>query len=188
METRKKIMLGVWGGLILIALILLIIHPEWFTHESITTFVKQYEGAMLLVYFLISVGRGMFLIPSTPFVIAGGALFPDNLWMVFLISMAGVMAGSAFIFYFTEFLGVDKLLEKKFASKMDRTRAAMDKYGFWVVVGWSFFPAVPTDLIAYVAGISRMKPWKFFLGVFLGELPIVAFYAFTGKALESLLF
>lgn len=188
MEKSKKVMLFVWIGLIAAALILLIIYPEWFTTDSISAFVKQYEEWMLAVYLLICVGRGMFLIPSTPFVLAGGILFPENPWMVMAISMLGVLAGSASIYYFTEFLGLDKVLEKKFAHKMEKTKAGMDKYGFWIVVLWSFFPLVPTDLIAYVAGITRMKAWKFFLGVFLGELPIVAVYVFTGQALGDKIF
>jgi uncharacterized membrane protein YdjX (TVP38/TMEM64 family) len=187
MENAKKIMLYVWLALIAAGVVLAMIHPEWFTRDAIFEFVKAYEGQMLLVYLLICVGRGMFLIPSTPFVLAGGLLFHDNLWLVFAISMVGVLSGSAFIYYFTEFLGVDKIIQKRFAHKLEKTKAGMEKYGFWIVVAWSFFPLVPTDLIAYVAGITRMKPWKFFLGVFLGELPIVALYVFTGMALEHLI-
>lgn len=188
MENKKKILLIVWLLLIAAGLVLYFIHPEWFTRENISAFVQQYEDKMLLVYLCISVGRGLFLIPSTPFVLAGGILFPENPWMVLIISMAGVMAGSSFIFYFTEFLGVDKVLEKRFAHKMERTRRGMDKYGFWIVIGWSFFPLVPTDLIAYMAGVTRMPSWKFLPGVFLGELPIVAVYVFTGQALGAVLF
>ena len=188
MEKVKKVLLFVWIGLIIAIFILALIFPSWFSQENIFHFVKAYEGQMLLVYFLICIVRGIFLIPSTPFVLAGGLLFHDNLWMVFAISMMGVLAGSASIYYFTEFLGIDKILEKRFAKRLDKTKAGMKKYGFWIVVGWSFFPLVPTDLIAYVAGITKMKPLKFFLGVFLGELPIVAVYVFTGMAIEHLLF
>lgn len=188
MEKAKRIMLFVWLGLILAGFVTALIKPEWFTQDSITHFVHQYEGQMMLVYFLISVSRGLLLIPSTPFVLAGGMLFPADPWPVMAISMAGVLSGSAFIYYFTEFLGVDKLFEKKFAKRMEKTRRAMEKYGFWVVVGWSFFPLVPTDLIAYVAGVTRMSPWKFFLGVFIGELPIVAVYVFTGQAIGHFVF
>jgi uncharacterized membrane protein YdjX (TVP38/TMEM64 family) len=179
MEKSKKIMLIVWLTLIAAGLTLYFIFPEHFTQENISAFVRAYEGQMLLVYFLICVARGAFLIPSTPFVLAGGILFPDNLWMVLAISMAGVMAGSCFIYYFTEFLGVDKVIQKRFGHKLERTRRGMDKYGFWIVVAWSFFPLVPTDLIAYVAGITRMPAWKFLPGVFLGELPIVSVYVFA---------
>lgn len=188
MSLTQKIFLAIWILLILAGLGTYWLHPEWFTPESISGFIEKYHQHMLLVYFLISIGRGIFLIPSTPFVMTGAALFPHDPWTVFVISMAGVMAGTAFVFFFTEFLGLDKPIKKRFGKKMAKVSEKMEKYGFWIVLGWAFFPAVPTDLVAYTAGISKMSPWKFFSAIFLGELPLVAFYVFTGMALGEWLF
>ena len=57
--------------------------------------------------------------------------------------------------------------------------------GFWIVVGWSLFPFVPTDIVCYVAGTLRMQLGKFMLGVTIGEIPIVAFYVAGGTWLFS---
>ena len=56
----------------------------------------------------------------------------------------------------------------------------MNQKGFWLVVGWSAFPFVPTDVICYVAGTLRMQLGKFAAGVALGEVPIVGFYVWAG--------
>jgi uncharacterized membrane protein YdjX (TVP38/TMEM64 family) len=181
MTLLQKILLVVWMIVMAFGLGTYFFRPEWFTVDNISHFIATYKSHMLLVYFLISISRGIFLIPSTPFVIAGAILFADDLWTVLFISMVGVMAGSAFIFFFTEFLGVDQVLEKKFGARMARVKQGMEKYGFWIVIGWSFFPIVPTDLVSYTAGLTRMKPWKFLLGVFIGELPLVTFYIFSGQ-------
>jgi uncharacterized membrane protein YdjX (TVP38/TMEM64 family) len=61
----------------------------------------------------------------------------------------------------------------------------MNLKGFWLVVGWSMFPFVPTDAICYVAGTLRMHVGKFAAGVALGELPIVAFYVWATGALVA---
>jgi uncharacterized membrane protein YdjX (TVP38/TMEM64 family) len=174
-----------WALLILTGLGMYLFYPEWFTKEAISSFIQRYENQMFLVYLLISVIRGAFLIPSTAFVLAGVIIFPDSPWLVLTISMIGVMAGSAMIFYFTEFLGFEKFFQKKFANKMDRVHRGLEKHGIWIVALWAFFPVLPTDLVAYVAGVVRMKPWKFFLGIFLGELPLVSLYVFGGNAVAG---
>lgn len=188
MEKSKKILAIVWGLLIAVGLFLYFAFPEYRSKEAISGFIQQYENQMFLVYLLISVIRGAFLIPSTAFIFAGVLIFPDSPWLVMTISMVGVMAGAAIIYYFTEFLGFEKFFQKRFAHKMEFVHKGMDKYGIWIVAGWAFFPVVPTDLVAYVAGVVKMKPWKFFLGILLGELPLVGLYVFGGNAVAGWLF
>lgn len=178
----------VWALLIVAGLGLYFIYPEHFTKEAISGFIKQYQNQMFLVYLLISMARGAFLIPSTAFVFAGVIIFPASPWLVLAISMVGVISGAAIIYYFTEFLGFEKFFQKRFANKMERVHAGMERYGIWIVAGWAFFPVVPTDLVAYIAGIVRMKAWKFFLGIFIGEIPLVTLYVFGGNALGDFLF
>ena len=59
----------------------------------------------------------------------------------------------------------------------------MNAKGFWLVVGWSAFPLVWSDVIYYVAGTLRMHLGKFAAGVALGELPIAGFYVLEGGVL-----
>ena len=49
-----------------------------------------------------------------------------------------------------------------------------------IIIGWSFFPLAPTDLICYVCGVLRVRFWKFLLGVTLGEGAISAIYIYGG--------
>jgi uncharacterized membrane protein YdjX (TVP38/TMEM64 family) len=175
--------LVVWLVVTLSALSCYLFYPEYFTAEAIRNFLDGSQGMMLLLYLLISLARGIFLIPSTPFILAGAMIFPDLKWTVFWISLAGVMAGASYIYFFTEFLGLDSFFQRKFAKRFEQARKGMDRYGIWIVILWSFFPVVPTDLISYTAGVTRMPYWKFALGVLIGEIPLVAIYVFTGMAL-----
>ena len=59
----------------------------------------------------------------------------------------------------------------------------MRRKGLWIVMAWSAFPFVPTDVICYVAGTLRMHVGTFLCGVALGELPIVGFYVLAGGRL-----
>jgi uncharacterized membrane protein YdjX (TVP38/TMEM64 family) len=54
--------------------------------------------------------------------------------------------------------------------------------GFFFVALWAFFPLVPTDLVCYVAGTTKMNYLKFILAVCAGELILCSFYIFFGGA------
>ena len=109
-------------------------------------------------------------------IILGTLLFPDQPWFVMSSSLAGIVVSAALIYFFFEFLGLTELFERKHGSRVRWLEEQMRQKGFWVVVAWSAFPFVPTDIICYVAGTLRMNVWMFLCGVALGELPIVTFY------------
>jgi len=56
-----------------------------------------------------------------------------------------------------------------------------------IVIGWSFFPLAPTDLICYVCGSLGVGVPKMLLGILVGEGIICALYIFLGRQLLSFL-
>lgn len=176
----------IWLTMILSAVIAFLINPGIASPEYIVDFISRFENAMLFVYILVTIGRGFFLIPSTPFVIGGALLFPDKLFLVLALSMMGVMFSATALYYFSDFLGFSKYLEKKYPKGIARWHRRLEHpRATLFVIGWAFFPFVPTDLICYVAGIVKM-PYRFmFIGVFLGELTLNIFYVFFSKGLLS---
>ena len=58
-------------------------------------------------------------------------------------------------------------------ASFDRTLAQiqrlLERHGLPIVIGWSFFPLLPTDAVCYVAGVVRMRIAKVLLGVAIGE-------------------
>ncbi len=146
--------------------------PKHFTAEGIHVFVIEFNTLALGVYFSISLIRGLFLIPSTPFVLAGALLFPTNLSLVFVISMLGIMGSGTFIYHAAHFLD----FSEKRGEKINRLNEKIRRSGFWIVLTWSFFPLVPTDLICWVAGRVRIAFWKYILALFIGEAVLVAIY------------
>ena len=71
------------------------------------------------------------------------------------------------IYKFSDLMGFDEIFARHVSN--DRVKKAIEKYGFYAVLLWSFVPVVPTDLICYVAGTVRMSFWKFVLALTLGE-------------------
>lgn len=182
LPQTKKVVLGVWILLIVVAITLCFLFPEEFTAEGIKNFIAQFNTIALVVYLLISLLRGLFLIPSTPFVLAGALLFPDKLWLVFIISILGILGSGTFIYHAAQYLD----FSKKKAEKIDRINEKIRKYGFWIVLGWAFFPIVPTDLICYVAGRTRIHFWKYISALFIGETLLIALYLYFSQYLLSL--
>ncbi|WP_299459185.1 VTT domain-containing protein [uncultured Microscilla sp.] len=186
MKIVKRIVFALWVGLLLFCLGYAIYHPQFFTAEGLQTFFQQFEQHILLVYVLLSIVRGLALFPSTPFVIAGSLLFPHQPLMVVVISMAGILFSAVLIYYFSQFMGFDAFFQRKFPHQILKVRKRLNhRYGFFYVLGWAFFPLVPTDIVCYVAGTIRMKILSFLAAIFLGELILVNLYVYGSSFLFS---
>jgi uncharacterized membrane protein YdjX (TVP38/TMEM64 family) len=184
----KQFIRGLWLIAILIGLVYYFMNPDDFTPQSIKAFMEDQGSNLLIIYTLVSFFRGLFLIPSTPLVIAGAIIFPNDLWLVFAISMAGILFSASLIYFASDFLDFDKLFDKIKSKKVQTLRKKINDYGFWVVLVWSFFPLVPTDLICYIAGTIKMSYYKFILALFIGESVLVGIYLFLGDKIEGVLF
>lgn len=166
--------------LVLSLTVLYVVHPELASPERLVDALRQSGQSVLLAYVVLSVIRAFTLIPSTVLIVVGALLFPDRPWFVMISSLGGVVASAVLIYFFFEFLGLGELFERRHAPRVRWLERQMNQKGFWLVLGWSAFPFVPTDVICYVAGTVRMHLGKFASGVALGELPIVAFYVWAG--------
>ena len=187
----KRLLRYFWLFLIVLAIGSYLYSPDSFTGENITLFIKNKNANLFLVYVVISLIRGLFLLPSTPFVLAGVILFPTNLSLVFVVSMLGILTTAVFLYYASRFLEFNKLFgdsslnrpsSASGLSKVEKISQKINKYGFWIVLGWAFFPLVPTDLICYVAGTTKMNFKKYISAIFIGEAILVFLYLYLGES------
>ena len=180
MPRIRRIALGLWVLLVVTLTVLYAVNPELVRPEGLVDALRQSGQPVLLAYVVLSVVRAFTLIPSTVLIIVGTLLFPGRPWFVMISSLGGVVASAVLIYFFFEFLGLGELFERTHARRVRWLEQQMNQKGFWLVVGWSAFPFVPTDVICYVAGTLRMHLGKFAAGVALGEVPIVGFYVWAG--------
>jgi len=134
-----------------------------------------------LVYLVLGCLRGFTLIPATSLVLLGIVFFRPG--PLFALTLAGILVSSASVYYFAEALHLDEVLKRKRPGQLDRVRRLLERRGLPIIIGWSFFPFVPTDLICYLAGVVRLPIAKVLLGVAIGEGGICAIYIFLGDAL-----
>ncbi|MGH9811809.1 MAG: TVP38/TMEM64 family protein [Candidatus Acidiferrales bacterium] len=131
-----------------------------------------------LVYLLLGCVRGFTLIPATYLVVTGLLFFPPV--PLFVLSLVGILVSSSIIYFFSEALHLDEFFERKHADLIARTKRILQRNELPIVIGWSFFPLVPTDLICYLCGTLEVDFRKLLLGVFIGEGTICAIYIFLG--------
>ena len=181
----RLIALVIWVALVIGLSVLYAVRPELLEPERVVQTLRGSGQSLLLGYVVLSIVRAFTLVPSTVLIIVGTLLFPDRPWFVMTSSLGGVVLSAVLIYYYFDFLGVGALFERKHAKQVRWLERQMNLKGFWLVVGWSMFPFVPTDAICYVAGTLRMHVGTFAAGVALGELPIVAFYVWATGALVA---
>ncbi len=175
-KIRKK-SFYVWIGAIVLLLILYFINREWFDISFLKSFVDDHKYAVIAVYLTILTLIGLTFIPSTPFAMAGLLFFPAI--EAYVINMIGIITSTALVYYFTRYLGLDKWIEAKYPTQIEKTRKALTNKELPIIIAWSFFPVVPTDLIIYVGSSLRISYLKCVIGVLIGEGVLNALYIFS---------
>ena len=133
------------------------------------------------LYLVLGCLRGFTLVPATSLVLLGIVFFEP--WPLFLLTLVGILASSACVYYFAEALHLDEILKRKHEKRMRQLHGLLERRGLPIVISWSFFPLLPTDAVCYLAGVVRMRVSKMLLGVAIGEGAICAIYIFLGDSL-----
>jgi len=183
-----RILTYMWGALILGVLALWVARPDLFSEAVIASTLQAWGAWSLAGYVVLSLFRGMALVPSTPVVLAGGILFPQAIWTVLVVSMLGIVLSATLLYRFPGYGGYDVWLESKHPERLAKLRGHLVKpRAKWFVALWAFFPAVPTDLICYAAGLVRMPFRSMIFGIIIGELPLVTAYLLLGNRMAGFL-
>ena len=174
----------IWLGVVITCISIYLYDPSGFSANTIAEFVLRFDHEVLFIYAALSILRGFTLLPSTPLVIAGTLIYPEQPLLVLFISLAGILLSSTMIYYFSEFLGFSDYFENHKPKLTHKLKAKLEHpLGFLFVALWAFFPLVPTDLVCYLAGTTKMNYWKFIAAVFVGELILCVCYIFFGGSL-----
>lgn len=175
-HTRlRRLLIGIWIAGAAAAIYIFLFHYEALQDlldgASTTSLVA---GGM--VYLALGCLRGFTLIPATSLLLLGIVFFRPV--PLFVLTLAGILASSTCVYFFAEALHLDEVLREKHQDRMTALAHLLGRYGFPIVVGWSFFPLLPTDAVVYVAGVMKMRLTKVLIGVAIGEGAICAIYIF----------
>jgi len=126
-------------------------------------------GSVFFIIFQI-LQTAILPIPGEVIQVAGGYIYGVPLGLLYTV--VGTILGSMIAFYFTRIIGssfVEKLVKKK---KAKWVTDMMDSKKFTITLSILFLiPGLPKDFFIYMAGLSPIKPIKFFTILLLTRLP-----------------
>lgn len=132
-----------------------------------------------VVYLSLGCVRGFTLVPATYLVVAG--MFVLAPVPLYALTVVGIIVSSAAVYYFAEAMQFDRFFERRYGPQVARLRALLTRHELPIVIAWSFFPIVPTDVVVYVCGALKVDLKKCLAGVIVGEGAICAIYIFLGR-------
>jgi uncharacterized membrane protein YdjX (TVP38/TMEM64 family) len=153
-----------------------------------TTFLIDYLnslGYISILFFLFLVLLENVFAPIPPLVLyfVGGVIFGPLLGG--LLALAGNILGATIAFYLARKFA-RKYVERKFSKKIqNKSKEFSKKWGFLSVFLLRVNPITNTDLISYIAGLSRMRYIYFALATLLGLAPYLFIQTYFGDLIAQ---
>ncbi|MDS1004525.1 VTT domain-containing protein [Clostridium sporogenes] len=126
-------------------------------------------GTLLFIFFQI-LQTVIAPIPGEVIQVAGGYIYGMTFGLIYTV--LGMLLGAIMAFYFTRLIGasfIEKLIKKK---KSQWILHIMDSKKFTIILFIFFIiPGLPKDFLIYVAGLTPIKPMKFFGILLIARLP-----------------
>jgi uncharacterized membrane protein YdjX (TVP38/TMEM64 family) len=154
----------------------------FFKREVIQTEMRDAMSASFwaacLTYLLIGALRAFTLVPATfPLLIAMPFFDP---WVLLALTIPCIAISSSICYWFAEALHMDELFERKYPRQIGKLKQLLQRYQMPIIIGWSFFLLLPTDVLCYVCGSLKINYRKFLIGIIIGEGTVYAIYIFFG--------
>lgn len=166
-----------WLVLIVGAVSLRLAQPAFF-HDNLKKLASSSALWVWGIYLLLGCLRGFTFTPATV-LIAFGILFLDPI-PLFVLTMLGTLVSSAAIYYSSSLFEFYEQLQKNNKKQIDALQSRMTEFELPIIIGWSFCPVLPTDVVCCVSGIMKLNLSKLLLGVLIGEGICSAIYIFCG--------
>jgi uncharacterized membrane protein YdjX (TVP38/TMEM64 family) len=184
-RPHVRLVLGViWASVVTAALYVFAFHRDVVQQQlhHAASFSMLAAGA---AYLALGSVRGFSLVPATWLVVLGVAFFPPV--PLFILTLAGIVISSATVYLFAGALHLDDVFRRTHPQRLEQLTNVLQRHELPIIIGWSFFPLAPTDLICYVCGVLRVSLPKCLIGVAIGEGAICAIYIVAGDSLLRLL-
>lgn len=176
-KTLRYSLFALW---ILVAAAALYLY--FFKREAVQAEMRDALSASFWIacatYLLIGALRAFTLVPATfPLVIAMPFFDP---WVMLALTLPCIAISSSICYWFAEALHMDELFERKYPRQIQKLKELLGRYELPIIIGWSFFLFLPTDVLCYVCGSLKIDFKKFLLGIMIGEGVVYAIYIFVG--------
>lgn len=158
----------------------------WFSQENIEALLRDYSSFGPLPGIMLPLLEAFIpVLPLVVFVVANAAAF--GLWLGFLYSWIGAVAGSLLVFLLIRKYGQRRFFS--FISKHKKVKGLInwvERHGFGPIFLLYCFPFTPSAIINVVAGLSKVSKAQFILAVICGKLVMIFTISFIGYDISAL--
>ena len=161
---------------------------EWFTVENIDNLASQYRtlGGPLIGLLLPFLEAFLPFLPLVVFVVANASAF--GLWLGFLLSWLGSVAGSYAVFLIVRHFGRHpKLRFLTGGNKVQKLIKWVDLNGISPLFVLLCFPFTPSVLVNIVAGLSHIRKEFYLIVLLAGKFVMILGMSVLGYDLKALL-
>jgi uncharacterized membrane protein YdjX (TVP38/TMEM64 family) len=154
--------------------------PDLFDPQQLQTWLHTLGTWAWPVFIGLQIAQVVvFWIPGEVVQIAGGMVF--GVWEGTALSLLGIAAGSLTAFLLARYLGKARM-EKWLANQgFHRFQAVIHHPRLDLILGGVFLlPFLPKDIFCYLAGLSDVKPWRFFWVTTLARVPSLLLSSWVG--------
>ena len=170
-----------WILALISLVIFIILRPEFLHPEFLAEKIRENRFSSSVIYFLLIIVLGFFISPNSPVVLAGALVLGDDPFSLIILTMSAIIVTAILIYYFSRFLNIDEFLNRKYSKQYIYIQEKLNKYGFFIISGWSFLPLVSTDIMCYACGVMRIPIGKFLIALTIGETIRICLYVFTAS-------
>ncbi len=147
-------------------------------------FVASYGGYAAAVSFVLMILQSIAApLPAFLLTVANANLF--GWWQGAILSWSSAMAGAVVCFYIARILGRDVVVKLNGKKGVKQIEDFFAKHGNMSILVARLLPFISFDIVSYVAGLTSMKFWGFFIATGLGQLPATIVYSYVGGMLTG---
>jgi uncharacterized membrane protein YdjX (TVP38/TMEM64 family) len=122
-------------------------------------------------------------IPGEIVQIAGGYIY--GTWLGTLYSLIGILIGSILVFFIVRLLGyplvrlvASEAQIEKFNSIFGSAKSEAAAFILFLI------PGIPKDILTYIAGVTPVKPLRFFIIIMIGRFPALLASSYIGHGTQ----
>ncbi len=147
-------------------------------------FVASYGAYAAAVSFVLMILQSIAApLPAFLLTVANANLF--GWWQGAILSWSSAMAGAAVCFFIARILGRDVVEKLNGKNGIKQIEEFFDKHGKMSILVARLLPFISFDIVSYVAGLTPMSFWGFFIATGIGQLPATIVYSYVGGMLTG---
>lgn len=154
-----------------------------FSLQAIKSYIQSYGSLSIVAFLAISAIRPLgVIIPVTILTIIAGSLYGPVYG--FILAMASILISSNVAFFISRYLG-KSFVEKLLKHRAEKINLKIEKNGFKIILIMRMSGVFPLDIVAYAAGLTKVKYRDFILATMLGVIPETFSFSFMGHNINN---